>query len=116
MKAAVHASAKGVEHSRKDMLSAVTLHIVEASVPVYLKMHSVAGRKRSSAFHHVVYLPVVFVDFLYPKVVNVSGIAALTASGGKENGLVQDNQSAFFAGRHCENFGVGFFKIDVFFK
>ena len=71
------------------MFPAVTLHIVESSLPIYLKVYGQARLQAAGiAIYLVIYFIFVLIDIFYLKLSDLSQVAALAASGGKKYGFV----------------------------
>lgn len=68
MKTSVDASELSVKYAAQDVFPAVTLHIVESSLPIYLKVYGQARLQAAGiAIYLVIYFIFVLIDIFYLK-------------------------------------------------
>ena len=117
MKTPVDASELSVKYAAQDVFPAVTLHIVESSLPIYLKVYGQARLQAAGiAIYLMIYFIFVLIDIFYLKLSDLSQVAALAASGGKKYGFVEGNKSLAVSLRDRSNRSTSFFQIHVIFK
>ena len=112
MKAYIIISVSLMDQSAHHVLTGMLLHQIKPSYPVNASLYFCSG------FHRLICImekfSLLFMHFLYFHIVEISGIAWLSAALRVKSTLIQNDMKAFFGFSALQDFGCKFFFIYIF--